>query len=338
MRRASEVLRPVYGEALSSWFGRLIDAEYIDREVMNQLFAAQYSREGSDLDALYKNCDFMELLDPRLRSIIPGRFELPPHCLSFFSSDVYCPRCIKSDIAEGRSPAWRAKWRTQGECVCEFHQNPVLLMRLESTRFNYASKGWLAFGEYINSPASRLSIDFSLSTPASRSAITQNKILLHLIGRVQRWIRCMVAKGQVAELSLPACRNLLYIWLWQNVDRAGASGFARQFFRPMRGDVITPSPRKGLGVDKLFDKAEVPHLAVAHLLLGVAYGVISEKEASLIREITFSPAWIFPVNRAEVVSCGLNALGREALEMVRGEVQHALGEKSYQLISWALQR
>ncbi|MNO03784.1 hypothetical protein D3C81_2245910 [compost metagenome] len=71
-------------------------------------------------------------------------------------------------------------------------------------------------------------------------------------------------------------------------------------------------------------------------MLGIAYGVISSEESELVREITFSVSWIFPVNRHEVGACGRNALGREALEKVREEVREALCDRDFQLIAWAL--
>lgn len=333
----SHLLKPVYGETLTSWMSRLASAEYIDEEQINKAYASQAHHTRGDLDVLYQCDDFMRLLEPKLRDAIQNRFKLPAiPLLSFASSDVYCPRCLKDDVAAGIEPAWRISWRIQGACLCELHESPMLLSRLDSTRFTHMNKGWIAFGDHINSPASRLSVDFALTKTRSRSEITSNRILLHLIRRVQRWKNSQVERGLVPQLSPLAGRYLMYVWLWQNVDYAGACGFARQYFRPMRGSVITPSPRKGLGLDTLFDRVDMQHVGVAYLLLGIAYGVISPEESELVREITFSVSWIFPVNRHEVGACGRSALGREALEKVREEVRDALGDRDFQLIAWAL--
>lgn len=335
MKTNSGIPKPVYCETLTSWISRLVNLEWLDETEVGLVFRRLTAYSNGDPDVLVKCPMLLVALESSMHEAVKYRLQMPSlDLLSFEHSDVYCPRCLESDIAAGRAPSWRVSWRIRGMCVCSFHSAPVLLRRLETSRFTWMNKGWLAFGEYVNSPASRLMVDFAINKSLSHSVATRNLILLHLIQRVQLWKLSKVDRNITSEISPTAANSLLYVWLWQNVERTGASGFARQFFRPVRNGIKTPSTHMGVGAVSLFNRVDIPHLGVAYLLLGIAYGIIDHKEANFIRDVTFSPSWVFPVDRSEVRLVTRTALGSEALKIVHAEVVGSLSKTCLQQIGW----
>jgi hypothetical protein len=75
---------------------------------------------------------------------------------------------------------------------------------------------------------------------------------------------------------------------------------------------------------------------MAYWLIGIAYEVISEKEAKLIQALTYSPRWLFPTNRPEIVACGRAALEDNALQVVRTEARDCLTKNDFAQIAWAI--
>lgn len=335
MRMHSGMPRPVYDETLTSWLSRLIDLERLDEVQIGEVVKRLASRTNGDIDALVM-CPMLPLvLDPPIYEIVKYRFTWPSSpLLSFEDSDVYCAKCLEADIAAGRAPSWRVSWRIQGICICSSHSSPVLLRRLETSRFTWKNKAWLAFSEYVSSPASRLMVDFAISKSVSHSVVTRNLILLSLIYRAQWWKLTKVDRGQIREISPPAVNGFLYICLWQNVEGTGVSGFARQFFRPLRNGIKTPSAHSGVGVSSLLSQVDMAHLGVAYLMLGISYGIINRKEAELVRNFTFSPSWVFPIDRHEVGLMARQALGSEALMNAHAEIEGSLPKQCFQQIAW----
>lgn len=288
MKFCSGLLHPIYDESLSSWLGRLASQGFVD-SVELQCHVKRYAREvGGDIDTLYKSEEFCEKVQSSFRMPVASVFQLPcSPLLTFNTSAVYCPRCLREDVASNHAPAWRRAWRVQGVAVCLMHDAPVLLRRLEQHRFTYLDKAWLALEEFVSSPAVRLEVHFALTNPVPRIAVAENRMLLRLIARSQQWYHSYVRAGKVPQLTHNAARFLMYYWLWQNVRRAGVCGFASQYFHPLRGSNVNSVPRKGLGVDELFNRVETAHLGMAYWLIGIAYEVISEKEAKLIQALTY---------------------------------------------------
>ncbi len=333
----SRLLSPIYDEALSSWLARLVLGSFVDRTAIQEHIKAHVHRISGDIDALVASESFTQPFEPFFSVHSASVFRLPDMPLLMFdSSTVYCPECLCGDVANNQAPAWRRSWRIQGAAVCLMHESPVLLRRVQETRLNYVNKAWVAFEEYVGSPAIRLQVNFALSSSSSQLALAENRFLLRLIARSQQWLNLQVRRGSVSELSFNSARFLMYLWLWRDVYGGLVSGFASQYFRPLPGRRYTSYRSQGIGVDAVFDEAEPIHLCVAYWLLGIAYGVISKHEAELIRAMTRSTTWLFPVHRAEIAERGRVALDKEAFMVVRKEASEQLSAVELEQIAWAI--
>ncbi|WP_338801949.1 TniQ family protein [Pseudomonas sp. RSB 5.4] len=333
----SRLISPIYDETLSSWLARLVLGSFVDRAAIQAHIKAHLLGMSGDIDALVENESFTQQFDAFFNVSSASVFRLPERPLLMFdSSTVYCPECLCDDVATNHAPAWRRSWRVQGAAVCFLHESPVLLRRVQETRLNYVNKAWVAFEEYIGSPAMRLQVNFALSRLSSHVALAENRFLLRLIARSQQWLNVQVRCGNIPELSFSSARFLMYLWLWRDASGEVVSGFASQYFRPLSRQRYTNSLSQVLGIDALFDEAEPIHLCVAYWLLGIAYGVISKHEAELIRAMTRSTTWFFPVDRAEIAECGRVALGNEAVKVARKEASEQLSAVELEQIAWAI--
>lgn len=326
-----------WGESFSSWLVRLTQEKFMNERALQTCFVEHAACVGGDLDLLSTVSAFIEELPSSIANEIRYVFSTPDLPLAPFNrSNLYCPRCIQCDVENCRTPGWRLAWRAHGACVCLHHDEPVLLRRLENARYNVFNRSWLAFGEFVASPAAHLSVDFALMGSAYTNPITRNRILLHLTARVQRWYQNRVALGLEGRLLPAAARFLLYLWLWENERASEVAGFARLYIQQLRGKSLVSSPRAGKAFDTIYAMAPVRHLAVAYWLLGIAYGVINEYEAQFIKAVIRSDSLEFPTNRSELNLKGLIVFNKETLEVIRGEAVAKLDALELQQISWAL--
>ncbi|GLO40313.1 hypothetical protein PPUN15366_19570 [Pseudomonas putida] len=128
----------------------------------------------------------------------------------------------------------------------------------------------------------------------------------------------------------------MYFWLWEDAYRQNVNGFARQYIRPLRGGGLSAAPRTGLGAQKLFERVKMVHVAVAFWMLGIGYGIISEKEAGLIQSYTYSRSTVFPADAESVACAGRRCFSAETLAAIREEAVHELTEQEYNQIIWAI--
>lgn len=337
MQMVSGLPHPIYDETLSSWLARLVLGGFVDRPALQKHIKDHLPRVGGDIDTLAINKDFTRQFEPFFSQPCASVFRLTEApILMFESSTAYCPACLSEDVQNNRAPAWRRSWRVQGSAVCVLHESPVLLIRVQETRLNYVNKAWIAFEEYVGSPAVRLHVNFALSSSSSAVAHAENRFLLGLIKRSQQWLNRAVRRGDVPELSFNSARFLMYLWLWRDAPNGMAPGFANQYFRPLPGRRYPSRKRRGIGVDSVFDDVEPIHLCVAIWLLGIAYGIISTHEAELIKAMTRSTSWLFPTDRAEIAECGRLALDKEAFMVVRDEAGEQLSSLELRQIGWAI--
>lgn len=333
----SRLLCPIYDETLSSWLARLVLGSFVDRAAIQEHIKAHFRGVSGDIDALVACESFTQPFEPFFSVHSASVFRLPDAPLLMFNSSVvYCPECLCGDVANNQAPAWRRSWRIQGAAVCLRHESPVLLKRVQERRLNYVNKAWVAFEEYVGSPAMRLQVNFALSSTSSYVALAENRFLLRLVARTQQWLNLQLRQGNVSELSFNSGRFLMYLWLWRDISGGLINGFASQYFRPFPVRRYRGRASQGIGVDAVFDEAEPIHLCVAYWLLGVAYGVISKHEADLIRAMTRSTTWLFPVDREEIAERGCIAMDKEAVMVVRNEAREQLCAEELEQIVWAL--
>lgn len=222
-RLFSGLLKPLRDESLSSWLSRMYHQHYVDSSFETEILGlvVRDPNVKGDLDLLYKSSAFMDLFSRTQRPQILAQFGMveantvPPGV-----NDKYCRMCFQNDIRACHTPTWRKSWRMRGASVCVLHDRPVLLSRLIERPKDLRDRGWQGFQEYLDSPLSRLDIDFALRRTSPHEAIANNRKLLLLTQRVQSWYqRALCAAGEEAEND-PAGRGLQFLmglWLHQPI-------------------------------------------------------------------------------------------------------------------------
>ncbi len=337
MRIFSGVPVPFWDETLTSWLARLSQEQFVNINELQRCFTEYAQSVVGDLDLLYASSGFLDDLPPFLTNGIHRIFELPSVNLTPFNrSNLYCPQCIQLDIANLRTPGWRRAWRIEGACICYHHDRPVLLRRLEEPRFNAFNKSWLAFGEFVASPAAHINVDFALAECSTMKLRTRNRILLHLAARVQHWYQHKVCLGLERRLLPASARFLLYIWLWEDEQTTDVSGVACQYMQPIRGRNRISAPRRSKDCDAIFSTAAVRHLVVAYWFLGIAHGIITEHEAQFIKAVTRSSTLEFPTNIVELSHVGRSTFSSDTMQLIRYEAMTALSAAELQQVEWTL--
>ena len=345
-RLFSGLLKPLRDESLSSWLSRMYHQHYVDSSFETEILrlVVRDPNLKGDLDLLYKSSAFMDLFSRTQRPQILAQFGMvesntvPPGV-----NDKYCRICFQNDIRTCHTPTWRKSWRMRGASVCVLHDRPVLLSRLIERPKDLRDRGWQGFHEYLDSPLSRLDVDFALRRTSPNGAIANNRKLLLLTQRVQSWYqRALCAKaGEVAEND-PAGRGLQFLmglWLHQPFFWQLSAGIARGYFQA--STVRYPK----IGVDQNFtspqvsiDTASPREIAVAYWLMGIAYGVITQEEGQLINQITRSEIVEFPTTRLQVAAATTRNYLEAGLTWMVKEAKESLAPEEFQAISWVFVR
>lgn len=344
-RLFSGLLKPLRDESLSSWLSRMYHQHYVDSSFETEILGlvVRDPNVKGDLDLLYKSSAFMGLFSRTQRPQILAQFGMveantvPPGV-----NDKYCRMCFQNDIRACHTPTWRKSWRMRGASVCVLHDRPVLLSRLIERPKDLRDRGWQGFQEYLDSPLSRLDIDFALRRTSPHEAIANNRKLLLLTQRVQSWYqRALCAAGEEAEND-PAGRGLQFLmglWLHQPIFNQLSPGVARVYFH------ASTSRYSSLGVNENFtspqvsiDTASPREMAVAYWMMGIAYGVISQEEGKLIRRITRSEIAEFPITKLQVAAATTRNYLEAGLAWMMKEANESLAPEEFQAISWVFVR
>lgn len=345
-RLFSGLLKPLRDETLSSWLSRMYHQHYVDSGFEAQILRLMVRDPNvkGDLDLLYKSSAFLNLFSRTQRPLILAHFGMvesntvPPGV-----NDKYCRVCFQSDIRACRTPTWRKSWRMRGASVCVLHDRPVLLSRLIERPKDLRDRGWQGFQEYLDSPLSRLDVDFALHRTSPNGAIANNRKLLLLTQRVQSWYqRALCPNAREEAENDPAGRSLQFLmglWLHQSVFKQLSPGIARGYFHvssfrypSIRVDENCTSPEVSI------DTASPREIAVAYWLMGIAYGVITEEEGKLINQITRSEIAEFPTTRLQVAAATTRNYMEAGLARILKEANESLTPEEFQAISWVFVR
>jgi hypothetical protein len=333
----SGVPAPLYDETLSSWLVRLARDGFIDDYLLHKFFEKYSGEVAGDLDALYRCPKFIENISRHISVGLKSGFRMPDLPLMPLHLSIhYCPACLEADIANNKAPGWRRSWRVLGACVCSLHSRPVLLQRVDRPRPSVFNKAWIAFDEFVRSPASHLDVNFAFYDGFTSNHALRNRFILRLTQRVQRWYQTTVCTGRDPRLSHRAAWFLLCLWLWEGGRFERAFGFARLYVKAPGLHIPNPAFDNPEKIHYLFHRASVQQVAVAYWLLGISQGIISEKEASYIKEVTYSPTMIFPTSLQEIRLESQRVFTVETLEVIRAKAKTFLGQPGRGQIDWVL--
>lgn len=338
MRAFKGLLKPARDETLSSWLSRMCHKYYFERDFESECIrlAASDPYAKGEVDLLYKSPTFLANFTPGQRSDIVAEFGVVESALTPAGFDKYCPECFREDIASGEAPSWRKAWRTRGACVCVLHSQSVLLSRLVERARDTRSRAWQAFQEHLDSPASRLNIDFPLISASPKAALANNRKLLLLTKRVQIWYHSMTCDGDRSGGDL---QFLMGLWLHQSAAPSLSPGIARTYFHRTSRNQYRLNPAERLTTPAAsIDTASPRELAVAYWLLGVACGVISREEALTIQRITRPDFSVFPDSQMQTAASTTRNYLDDGLTRLIGEGQECLSADDFRNISWVFVR
>ncbi|MCJ7853091.1 TniQ family protein [Pseudomonas monteilii] len=338
MHTFSGLLKPANDESLSSWLTRMHEKGYLDTAFRSeaQRLADKDVLAGGDLDLLYKSNAFLGMFTADQQTHLIKHFHLwESEATPLGLRDKYCRECFMNDIRALQMPIWRKSWRLSGACVCSLHPRPVLLSQLVTRQADLSNQGWQAFKEYLESPSSRLGVDFTLTRVTPQVASANNTKLLLMTQRVQRWYQAALFKGVLDDQAGRALQFLMGLWLhpsaWPNLS----PGIARTYFhtRPSNlplvqaADRIT-SPELSLGV------AAPRDIAVAYWMMGVSYGLVSHAEAELINKIVLYEVSSLPTTKNQVAVATTRNYWSTGLGKLWGEAKASLTESEFNSVSW----
>ena len=334
------LLKPVHDETLSSWISRMYHKKYFDGSLIaafDEIVARDPCAKG-DFDFLYKSPTFLSYFSPPQQCEITLSFQLPefgvaqPTC-----SGKYCPACFEEDVRNLLVPIWRKSWRISGASVCTNHLRPVLLSRLIKYPNDLRERGWQAFKEHLESPASRLLTNFPIMSTSPTQAVVINEQLLFLVKKVQRWYQAS-SISQILSHSNSSLKFLLGVWLHQPDPPRLSAGIARAYFQSSTERQNRSLSEKITAPAVSIDTASPRDLAVAYWLLGVSYGVISHKEACFIRDVTRSRSSQFPTTRLQVASATTKNYLDYGMALLIDEARSSLVLEEFREASWVLVR
>lgn len=346
MRAFSGLLKPLRDESLASWLSRMHHRHYADSSFETQILRLGVlgSRVNVDLDLLYKSPAFLDLFSRAQRPQILAQFEMmESNTVPLGVNDKYCRVCFQNDIRDGHTPTWRKSWRMRGASVCVLHDRPVLLSRLIQRPKDLRDRGWQGFQEYLDSPLPRLDVDFALRRASPQGALANNRKLLLLTQRVQRWYQSALCEktGQEAAAG-HAGRGLQFLmglWLHPPVFKHLSPGIARGYFHASTSWYPSSEVDQGLTSPQVsIDTASPREIAVAYWLMGIAYGVITQEEGNLINQITRSEVAEFPTTRLQVAAATNRNYLEAGLARMLKEANESLTPEEFQSISWVFVR
>lgn len=332
-----EPLTPMPDETFSSWVAR---QSLVPRNSTDSLFTESFmllcSKGGVDPDRQFANLELLSSFPLSERMLISKQFKMTDDALVAYPSALsYCPECFLADLAAGINPVWRLAWRKPRSCVCANHEGGVMLQPLDSRNFTVLNKAWIAFKEYVESPAARLTTNFPLQHSIQELIGPDNSYLIRLAQRVQDWFHSLSATSTPTK---GAAEFLLAFWL-QDPDESKTQGIARSYFfyRITKPHAERTKKHYGVVLDSFRpDSAKPRDIAAAYWLLGVSFGLISDVEAGFIRDTTRPYSIPFPVNRSEIAALGTLAFSWRQSSAYLKHARRVFDEKDQEAVVWAI--
>lgn len=263
-------------------------------------------RGAKDLeyDDLYRSEVFLHAFPGPVSGHLAARFKLPSNAVIQRENRRFCAQCLADDVAAMRAPGLRRAWRNRGAALCTAHRQPVLLQQLEKGNLSKLSGAWQAYLQqtlwgYFDHGSGLVSRNSSGYQAASAEAR-----VCRIVWRVQDWVEYAPAMPTGRQPSKYALYFLIGYFLYQG-NLVSDGGIARWFFKGKHGAKQNSheydEPTAMQMVENI-ESASPRSLAIAYLLLGLAFDLISKEDLIFLRQTLHFSNYPFPVTREELKS------------------------------------
>lgn len=257
-----------------------------------------------EYDDLYRSEVFLHAFPRPLSTHLPARFKLPSNAVIQQENRRFCAQCLADDVAAMRAPGLRRAWRNRGAALCTAHRQPVLLQQLEKGSLSKLSGAWQAYLQqtlwgYFDHGSGLVSRNSSGYQAASVEAR-----ICRIVWRIQDWVEYAPATPTGRQPSKYALYFLIGFFLYQG-NLVSDGGVARWFFKGKRGSKQNShqyDKPTAIQMVKNIESASPRSLAIAYLLLGLAFDLISKEDLSFLRQTLLFSNCLFPMTREELKS------------------------------------
>lgn len=257
-----------------------------------------------EYDDLYRSEAFLHAFPGPVSTHLAASFRLSSNAVTQQENRRFCAQCLADDVAAMRSPGLRRAWRHRGAALCTAHRQPVLLQQLEKGHLSKFSGAWQAYTQqtlwgYFDHGLGMVSRNSSGYQAASVEAR-----ICRVVWRIQDWVEYAPAMPSGRQPSKYALYYFLGFFLYQG-NLVSDGGAARWFFKGARGSRQNShqyDKPTAVQMVKNIESASPRSLAIAYLLLGLAFNLIAKKDLSLIRQTLLFADSFFPITREELKS------------------------------------
>jgi len=266
----------------------------------------EHCQDAKDLecDDLYRSEFFLEAFSDPTGIHLTERFRLPSNSVSQHDNRRFCAQCLEDDVSAMRAPGLRRAWRNRGSALCAAHRQPVLLQQLEKGHLSNFTGGWQAYMQQTTRGHFDHGVGLvSCERSGYQTASVETRIC-RIVLRVQTWVEYAPAIPSSLRPSKYSLYFLLGIFLYQG-NLVSDGGAARWFLKAARGSKINSHEYDKPSVAQMvknIESAPPRSLAIAYLLLGLAFDLVSKEELCLIRQALIFTDSSFPMTREELKS------------------------------------
>lgn len=264
------------------------------------------SLQGKHLecDDLYRSEAFLQAFPDLTRQHITAYFHPPINAVTPEENRRFCAQCLADDVAAMKAPALRQAWRDRGAAVCTAHRQPVMLQKLEKGSLSKFSGAWQAYIQQTTRGHFDHGVGLVLRSSSGYQIASVETRICRIVRRIQDWVEYAPAQPTDRHPSKYAMYFLLGVFLYQ-ANLVSEGGAARSLLRGERGSRLnTRGYEKPTAAQmvKNIESATPRSLAIAYLLLGLAFDLIAEKDLVLLRQTLIFTTSTFPTSREELIT------------------------------------
>jgi hypothetical protein len=257
-----------------------------------------------EYDDLYRSELFLKAFPDATKSQMTERFRLPSNAVNQHDNRRFCAQCLADDVTTMKAPGLRRAWRNRGSAVCSAHRQPILLQQLEKGHLSNFMGAWQAYMQQTARGFFDHGVGLVSCEKMGYQGASLETVICRTVLRIQIWVEYAPALPSNGRPSKYALYFLLGIFLYQG-NLVSEGGAARWFLKAPRGEKLNSheydKPTAAQMV-KNIESAPPRSLAIAYLLLGTAFDLISAEQLCLIRRALVFTDSFFPVTRGELKS------------------------------------